>query len=250
MGVPVRLHICGNTKRIVEGMGQTGAEIIDLDFPTPLGHARRAMRETQVLLGNIDPVRELRDGTPASVEAALAECYRQAGAAYICGAGCESAARHAARQRGSHGAVRAQPLVKLELHPRAHQTLADQLFAAGVEFPCGGESACGGCKVRVLEGDVPVTATMRDALSENEIRDGWRLACCASAAGRVVVEVEQWSLRVLSDEASVPIEPRAGRGAAIDLGTTTLVVQVVDLEWRSAYAWRPRSTRRRVTGPT
>lgn len=89
LGVPVRLHICGNTKRIVEGMGKSGAEIIDLDFPTPLDHARRAMRQTQVLLGNIDPVRALRDGTPASVEAALSECHRQAGAAYICGAGCE-----------------------------------------------------------------------------------------------------------------------------------------------------------------
>jgi MtaA/CmuA family methyltransferase len=89
LGVPVRLHICGNTKRIVEGMGQTGAEIIDLDYPTPLGHARSAMRESQVLLGNIDPVRALRDGTPASVEAALAECHEHAGAAYICGAGCE-----------------------------------------------------------------------------------------------------------------------------------------------------------------
>jgi MtaA/CmuA family methyltransferase len=89
LGVPVRLHICGNTKRVVEGMGRTGADIIDLDFPTPLGHARRAMAETQVLLGNIDPVRELRDGTPASVEAALTECYRQAGPAYIVGAGCE-----------------------------------------------------------------------------------------------------------------------------------------------------------------
>jgi MtaA/CmuA family methyltransferase len=90
LGAPVRLHICGNTRRIVEGMGRTGADIIDLDSPTPLGHARRAMRETQVLLGNIDPVRELRDGSPASVEAALAECYQQAGAAYICGAGCEA----------------------------------------------------------------------------------------------------------------------------------------------------------------
>jgi MtaA/CmuA family methyltransferase len=89
LGVPVRLHICGNTKRIVEGMGQTGADIIDLDFPTPLGHARSAMREGQVLLGNIDPVRALRDGTPRSVEQALAECFEQAGAAYICGAGCE-----------------------------------------------------------------------------------------------------------------------------------------------------------------
>ena len=123
--------------------------------------------------------------------------------------------------------------MKLALHPRAPQTLADQLFAAGVEFPCGGESACGGCKVRVLEGEVPVTAGMREALSEQEIRQGWRLACCALSAGSVVVEVEQWSPRVLTDEAPVahlePIEPRAGRGAAIDLGTTTLVVQVVDL---------------------
>ena len=47
------------------------------------------MPDSQVLLGNIDPVRALRDGTPTSVEAALSECYAQAGAAYICGAGCE-----------------------------------------------------------------------------------------------------------------------------------------------------------------
>ncbi len=70
-------------------MGQTGADVIDLDFLTPLSHARRAMRETQVLLGNLDPVRTLRDGTPSSIEAALTECYEQAGPAYICGAGCE-----------------------------------------------------------------------------------------------------------------------------------------------------------------
>jgi MtaA/CmuA family methyltransferase len=90
-GVPVRLYICGDTKRIVKGMGQTGADIVDLDLPTPLGHARRATRETQVLLGNLDSVRALRDGTPASVEAAPADCFEQAGAAYICGAGCEVA---------------------------------------------------------------------------------------------------------------------------------------------------------------
>jgi uncharacterized 2Fe-2S/4Fe-4S cluster protein (DUF4445 family) len=83
--------------------------------------------------------------------------------------------------------------------------------------------------VRVVEGEVPVTEAMRLALSEQELRDGWRLGCGASAAGRVVVEAGRWSLPVLSDETRVPIEPRAGRGAVIDLGTTTLVVQVVDL---------------------
>jgi MtaA/CmuA family methyltransferase len=89
MGAPVRLHICGNTRRIVKGMGETGSDIVDLDFLTPLGDARAAMGERQVLLGNLDPVRALRDGTPESIEAALAACHAEAGAAYIVGAGCE-----------------------------------------------------------------------------------------------------------------------------------------------------------------
>jgi uncharacterized 2Fe-2S/4Fe-4S cluster protein (DUF4445 family) len=122
--------------------------------------------------------------------------------------------------------------VKLQLHRSGRRTLADQLFEAGVEFPCGGDSACGGCKVRVVEGEVPITAAMRRALTDEELRDGWRLACCAAFApgsSRVVVDVEQWSVAVLTDEAQVPIEPRPGLGAVIDLGTTTLVVQIVDL---------------------
>jgi MtaA/CmuA family methyltransferase len=89
LGVPVRLHICGNTKRIVRGMGETGCEIVDLDFLTPVAEGRAAMGPKQVLLGNIDPVRALRDGTPESVYAAVAECHAQAGPAFIVGAGCE-----------------------------------------------------------------------------------------------------------------------------------------------------------------
>jgi MtaA/CmuA family methyltransferase len=91
MGVLVRLHICGNTRKILSGMGQTGADIVDLDYPSPLDEARAAMGDVQVLLGNIDPVRALRDGTPHSVEAAFTDCHRQAGPRYIVGAGCEVA---------------------------------------------------------------------------------------------------------------------------------------------------------------
>lgn len=91
LGVPVRLHICGNTRKILGGMGTTGAEIIDLDFLSPLAEGRAAMGPQQVLLGNIDPVRALRDGTPASVEAAIAACHAEAGTHYIAGAGCEVA---------------------------------------------------------------------------------------------------------------------------------------------------------------
>ena len=90
-GVPVRLHICGNTRKILRGMGESGADIIDLDYLSPLGEARAAMGPAQVLLGNLDPVRSLRDGTPESVEQALAECHAQCGPRYIVGAGCEVA---------------------------------------------------------------------------------------------------------------------------------------------------------------
>jgi MtaA/CmuA family methyltransferase len=89
LGTRVRLHICGDTSRLVEGMGRLGCEIVDLDYFTPVGEARQAMGPDQILLGNLDPVRTLRYGTPASVTAALAACHRQAGERYIVGAGCE-----------------------------------------------------------------------------------------------------------------------------------------------------------------
>lgn len=120
--------------------------------------------------------------------------------------------------------------MKLTIRPLPGKRLSDQLQQAGVEFPCGGEGICGGCRVRVLQGDVPITEPMRFQLSEQELRDGWRLACSAQASAPVVIEVEQWSVRILSDEAELPVEPRSGWGAAIDLGTTTVVAQLVSLE--------------------
>lgn len=89
LGLPVRLHICGDTRRLVEAVGRLGCEIVDLDYFTPIEHARQAMGPQQVLLGNVDPVRVLRDGTPEKVHAAFAECHRRAGTRYIVGAGCE-----------------------------------------------------------------------------------------------------------------------------------------------------------------
>jgi MtaA/CmuA family methyltransferase len=89
MGGRVRLHICGNTSKILAGMGRLGVAIVDLDSLARMDDGRAAMGPQQVLLGNIDPVRVLRDGTPQTVYAAMAECHRQAGARYIVGAGCE-----------------------------------------------------------------------------------------------------------------------------------------------------------------
>lgn len=89
MGARVRLHICGNTSCIVEGMGRLGCEIVDLDYFTPVALAREVMGPSQILLGNINPVAVLRAGTPEAVTAAIAQCHREAGDRYIVGAGCE-----------------------------------------------------------------------------------------------------------------------------------------------------------------
>jgi MtaA/CmuA family methyltransferase len=89
LGTRVRLHICGNTRRILAGMGKLGCEIVDLDYLSPLSEARAAMGPEQILLGNLDPVRVVLTGSPESITAGIAACHRQAGARYIVGAGCE-----------------------------------------------------------------------------------------------------------------------------------------------------------------
>jgi MtaA/CmuA family methyltransferase len=89
LGTRVRLHICGNTRKILQGMGQLACEIVDLDFPVPVAQARAAIGPGPVLAGNLDPVRALRNSTPPAILEAVAQCHREAGPRYIVAAGCE-----------------------------------------------------------------------------------------------------------------------------------------------------------------
>jgi len=89
LGTRVRLHICGNIRRILAKIGQLGCDMVDLDFMVPVAQARQEMGENQVLAGNLDPVKTVRNGTPESIAAAVAQCHREAGRRYIVGAGCE-----------------------------------------------------------------------------------------------------------------------------------------------------------------
>jgi MtaA/CmuA family methyltransferase len=88
-GGMVRLHICGRTGPICSGMARLGCEIVDLDALAPMGPGRADSGPDQVLLGNIDPVRVLRDGSPADVWREIGRCWTDAGPRLIIGAGCE-----------------------------------------------------------------------------------------------------------------------------------------------------------------
>jgi len=89
MGAKARLHICGNITSLLADIGKLGFDIVDLDSMVDPALAREAMGPGQVLLGNLDPVRTVRNGTPASIVRALEECHAKAGARYIVGGGCE-----------------------------------------------------------------------------------------------------------------------------------------------------------------
>jgi len=89
MGAKTRLHICGNTRPLWEGMGRLGCAIVDLDYPASMAEARQKMGPGQVLLGNMNPVQCLRNGEPERVTEVLKKCHADAGSRFIAGAGCE-----------------------------------------------------------------------------------------------------------------------------------------------------------------
>jgi uncharacterized 2Fe-2S/4Fe-4S cluster protein (DUF4445 family) len=58
-----------------------------------------------------------------------------------------------------------------------------------IDSTCGGHGTCKKCKVRVVEGDVPVGDVDPRAFSPDELGDGWRLACRAAAREDLVIDV-------------------------------------------------------------
>jgi uncharacterized 2Fe-2S/4Fe-4S cluster protein (DUF4445 family) len=58
-----------------------------------------------------------------------------------------------------------------------------------IDSTCGGHGTCKKCKVRIVDGEVPVSPVDPRAFTVDELREGWRLACRAGARSDLVVEV-------------------------------------------------------------
>ncbi len=90
LGAIAKLHICGNTKPILEGMIATGADIVDVDHLVPsMAPFAPLLGPGQRLCGKTDPVSIIQDGTPARIAADVADCWMQANERLIVSAGCE-----------------------------------------------------------------------------------------------------------------------------------------------------------------
>ena len=84
-----------------------------------------------------------------------------------------------------------------EVRVPAGVTLFDAASWNGIaiDSTCGGHGTCRKCKVRVTEGDVPVSRLDPRAFDADELRAGWRLACRAPATGDVRVTVPPLATR-------------------------------------------------------
>ena len=107
--------------------------------------------------------------------------------------------------------------------------LIDVLHEFGVEFPCGGKGTCGKCQVRLLDGEILVNEEHKHKLEHFQLPNDRRLACMSNCTGSITLQVEQYEHIILADETDFDFLPGNGVGVAVDLGTTTLVTQLVDL---------------------
>ena len=135
-------------------------------------------------------------------------------------------------------------------------TVYDTALSIGIPLKpeCGGRGTCGQCRVKIEAGDIAPTPHV--SISHEQERRGYRLACAAHVTGDCVVFVPEESLlptadldyaavllveddrkreRALSSLVTSPPGKRTADhrpllGLALDLGTTTVVAELVELE--------------------
>ncbi len=119
------------------------------------------------------------------------------------------------------------------------ETIHEAAARGGVRIarPCGGSGVCGKCRVKVRSCVGPPTETERRVLDKDALDEGIRLACMAriSGEGEIVVldELDHKGSKILSEisEEQLSWEPDSkGCGAAFDIGTTTVVAYLLDLD--------------------
>jgi len=93
---------------------------------------------------------------------------------------------------------------------------------------CGGIGKCGKCKVRVsTQVTLEIDTEERKHLDEKEIENGIRLACRTPVVDKMKIWIDE---PILNSEKSIMFKQASEKiGAAIDIGTTTVVLSLVDL---------------------
>lgn len=138
---------------------------------------------------------------------------------------------------GAHGFAETAEAEKV-MECRVGETLLDvlQREQVFVSAPCAGRGCCGKCRIKVVKGVAPASPEDAAIFTEEQLREGWRLACRVQMQMNLVIclpDTEE-DFYVLN-EAQTPHIPAENNdtedwGIAIDLGTTTIAMQRISLE--------------------
>lgn len=124
--------------------------------------------------------------------------------------------------------VRLEPIGK-EYKVNHNTPLRDIIAELGIEFPCGGNGFCGNCKVKLLVGDIKISEQHAHILQKKHLTSEWRLACYSHITEDVTLYINQCECIIQTDQTSFSVQSESGYGIAVDLGSTTIVAQLVNL---------------------
>jgi len=102
-----------------------------------------------------------------------------------------------------------------------------------VDMPCGGRGKCLKCRVRAEGSLSAVTEEELATFTEEQLAQGWRLACLTTATGDVTMYAEAPKKQLIltaSDLPELPLDPLGkDHGISVDIGTTTLAAYLYNL---------------------
>lgn len=107
-----------------------------------------------------------------------------------------------------------------------------------IQANCGGKGRCGKCRVQFLNGAHEPLEQERQVLSKDEIKKGWRLACLSFASKNAVIYVPETNEDAMEVQAECSVDEvaddrsvdnNADYGIAIDIGTTTIAISLVNI---------------------
>ncbi len=117
-----------------------------------------------------------------------------------------------------------------------NKSLLDALREADIFISavCAGRGTCGKCRVKVLKGEFPPTEEDKKIFSEEELAEGYRLACRLYPEQPCEIELpdEEEEFFVLAEgkDKGIDVSENLEYGIAVDIGTTTIAMELIELE--------------------
>ena len=87
------LHICGDTTKLLESMVDCGYDTLSLDNMVDIGEAKQRVGDKVHLLGNVEPVDILQNGSQEDVKEAVRLCFKKgfdSPKGFTIGTGCDT----------------------------------------------------------------------------------------------------------------------------------------------------------------